>query len=281
MARYSRNLVLLGDAAVGKTSLIRRFVVDKYDDKYITTIGKKVTRKEVVLDPEGETPDEVSLMIWDIIGQKGYKYTQSVSFMHAHGALMVADMTRAETLESLKSYWIPLILKVTGPIPIIFLGNKADLKDEAQFSLNDIEKLADSYEWSGVKLPAYLTSAKTGAGVEDAFVNVADQILKHKVSTKINIPWQIMDRDEIGSMQDVVDHIVADFADQFGGIENATPFIKHQLEASGLDLAKPSEAAVLNFVERLRKVEGTFREKSVVEKNRMARLKLFQYKSDD
>lgn len=277
MAQYSRNLVLLGDSAVGKTSLIRRYVVDKYDDEYISTIGKKVTKKEVVLGPKDD-PTSVTLMIWDIIGQKGFKYTQSVSFMHAHGALLVADLTRKDTLESLRSYWVPLLLKVTGPIPIIFMGNKADLEKEAQFSLGDLEKLADSCEGFGAKLPSYLTSAKTGDNVEDVFVNVAGQIVKHKASLKLNIPWQLMDRNEIGSLQDVVDHIIADFSDQLGGIENATPFIKHQLESSGLDLAKPNEQAILQFIERLAKVEQTFRPQEMVDENKAARLRLFQYK---
>lgn len=278
MAQFSRNLVLLGDAAVGKTSLIRRFVVDKYDDKYITTIGKKVSKKDVTVRPEGKEGADVTLMIWDIIGQKGYRQIQSLSFMHAHAALLVADVTRADTLESLKSYWIPLILKVTGPVPTIILGNKSDLKTEAQFSVKDLEKLAGSCEGFGAKLPSYLTSAKTGVNVEEAFGDIADRILEQKTTPRVLIPPQLMDTDEISSVQDIVDHIVTDFADQFGGIENATPFVKHQLEVTGLDLARPTETAVLNFVERLAKVESTFREKHVVEKNRQARLRLFQYK---
>ena len=277
LIRYSRNLVLLGDSAVGKTSLIRRYVIDKYDDKYISTIGKKITKKELILGT-GANQNHVTLMIWDIIGQKGYKYMQSLSLMNAHGAILVSDLTRKKTLESLKSYWIPMVLKITGPIPLIFLGNKVDLVDELELGLEEIEKMAQSCKGFETTPKCYLTSARTGEKVENAFITIASQILSHKSTMKVGTPWSPMDKTEIESLQDVVDHIVADFSDQFGGIDNATPFIKHQIEISGLDLKNPNEVSVMQFIDRLANVERSFRPAEVVDENRTARLKLFKYR---
>ena len=66
----SKKIVVLGDPAVGKTSLIRRFVINAFDDKYLTTIGAKIVKKEVQLRSGGAKPDiDVTLMIWDVAGQ--------------------------------------------------------------------------------------------------------------------------------------------------------------------------------------------------------------------
>ena len=276
MNKFSRNVVLIGDSQVGKTSLVRRYVIDKYDDKYISTIGKKVTKKDVLLDTEdGQT--QVSLMIWDIIGQKGYRQMQSTSFNHAHGAILVADLTRKETLESLRSYWIPLLLKSTGPIPMTIIGNKDDLTDQIQISMDELQDMAEKCQGFGVKNECFTTSAKSGNNVETSFIHLADQVIKNRPPASLNISAGLLDKDEISTFQDVVDHIVAYFADQFGGIENATPFIRQQLEKSGLNLARPNEPAVLQFIENLAYIEGTYKTSDEVEANRMTRIKLFGY----
>ena len=276
LTKYTKNIVLLGDSAVGKTSLVRRYVIDSYDDKYITTIGKKVTKKEVVLETE-DGQAEINLMIWDIIGQKGYKQMQSTSFNHANGAILVSDLTRKETLESLVSYWIPLLLQSTGPIPMTIIGNKDDLTDRIQISMAELQDMAEKCQGFGVKNECFITSAKIGNNVETAFLHLADQVIKAQQPIKLNISAELLDKDEIFTFQDVVDHIVADFADQFGGIENATPFIRQQLEKSGLSLAKPNEPAVLQFIENLAHIEETYKTAKEVEANRMNRIKLFGY----
>lgn len=276
--KYTKNIVLLGDSAVGKTSLVRRYVIDSYDDKYITTIGKKVTKKEITLNTE-DGQAQINLMIWDIIGQKGYRQMQSTSFNHANGAILVSDLTRKETLESLQSYWIPLLLQSTGPIPMTIIGNKDDLTDQIQISMAELQDMAEKCQGFGVKNECFITSAKSGNNVETAFLHLADQVIKAPNPIKFNISTELLDKDEISTFQDVVDHIVADFADQFGGIENATPFIRQQLEKSGLSLAKPNEPAVLQFIENLAYIEGTYKTPKEVETNRMNRIKLFGYKT--
>src|SRR5439155_26164347 len=121
-----RKILLLGDGAVGKTSLIRRFVVDKFSDEYITTIGTKVTKKDLQIESPSKATD-MTFMIWDVLGQKGYRGIQESSFQGAKGALLVYDVTRAETAERLHEYWIRDFLSVTVLIPIVLVANKVDL----------------------------------------------------------------------------------------------------------------------------------------------------------
>lgn len=277
MKSVKKNIILLGDGAVGKTSLIRRFVIDDYSDNYIQTIGSKVTKKELIVG-EGAEKKEMVMMIWDIIGQKGYRYTQSLSFRGMNGALLVADLTREDTLQSILSYWIPMVLRIAGPIPMIFLGNKADLKDDHEFGIEELQDVAANCESFGSSSNCYLTSAKTGVSVEEAFVQMAELTKDFKGAPKLVTEWNVMDPDEVKSMLHVLDHIMADFADQFGSLEHATPFIKHQMKKANLDINHPSEVAVIQFIDNLAQIEEGYKSKEVVKENRFKRLKLFGYK---
>ena len=158
-----KKLLLLGDAAVGKTSLVQRYVVDQFDDRYITTIGTKVTKKEILIDDEERGQIQVILTIWDVLGQKGFSGVQSLSAERSSGLILVADFTRPETLQSLNEYWIPMAEKVTSKIPKVFLANKDDL-GYRQFSMDDMAREASFHN-----APCFATSAKSGANVEEAF----------------------------------------------------------------------------------------------------------------
>jgi len=271
--KIKKNIILLGDGAVGKTSLIKRFVLDQFDDKYITTIGTKVTKKEIFVGTD-DNGAEVTLLVWDILGQKGYRYTQALSFGGIEGALLVADSTRPETLESLKEYWIPSIVSVTGPIPMAFLGNKADLEDDRAFGLNELEKVAKSVSQADYEPRAFLTSARTGDYVDDAFYSLAETMKNVVTVARANVPQYFVDKSEIHTLVDVVDHIVADFSNQYGGLENATPVVRHQMEKVGLDLDNPSYKAVVEFINNLANVENGMRSPEDVRMNRTKRLYL-------
>ncbi len=173
----SKKIVLIGDGAVGKTSLIRKFVYDKFDDKYITTIGTKVTKKKIALTSNGEEYD-LTLMIWDILGQKGYHSIQSKSYAGAAGGILVCDITRRDTLQSIEDYWIPNFREVAGEVPMILLANKVDLLYSLEFSSDEMQMLVlGSEEVEEVarryNMPAWRTSAKTGQNVEKAFTTLA------------------------------------------------------------------------------------------------------------
>ena len=136
-----KKIVMLGDSSVGKTSMVRRYVYDSFEDSYITTIGSKITTKEMIMEMDGEET-EIKLVMWDILGRVGYNASHARMFAGADGAFLIADLTRKETLGSLERYWIPLLFEVVGNVPLVFASNKSDLKNEYVYDFNDMEEMA-------------------------------------------------------------------------------------------------------------------------------------------
>src|ERR1700704_111462 len=179
--RMKVKVCLIGEAAVGKTSLIRRFVLDNFDDKYIQTLGTKVSKKELnAPSPDGSGELKIDMTIWDIMGQKGFReLLKEAYFYGARGILAVCDVTRRKTLDDLDD-WIEGVYSVTGKIPIEFLGNKIDLKDQIQISEDEMTQAARAYD-----SPFRFTSAKAGVNVEDAFQSLAQRVAKERYARKI------------------------------------------------------------------------------------------------
>lgn len=171
-----KKMVVIGEAGVGKTSLIRRFVVDKFDDKYIVTIGTKTSKKILTLK-DGGTNVNLKLIIWDILGQRSFPKLKESAYKGANGAFVVLDLTRRETLDSFET-WLSQLYKIAGEIPVIVLANKNDLKSE--YGKKEIENLVKDYGF-----PYYLTSAKTGRNVNDAFHTLGKMMIKHWADKKI------------------------------------------------------------------------------------------------
>lgn len=170
------KLCLVGEHAVGKTCLIRKYVFNEFSDNYICTLGTKVTKKKISIQhPKTKEPIEVDLMIWDIMGQKGFRrLLQDAYFYGAQGIVAVCDNTREYTLSELES-WIDGIHKITEEIPAVFLGNKCDLIDIQEIGMNELKSFSSRYESPG----AYLTSAKTGVNVDNAFSILSSKIIKN------------------------------------------------------------------------------------------------------
>lgn len=171
--RMKLKVCLVGERAVGKTSLVRRFVLDEFNDRYIRTLGTKVSKKKLnVAHPSENTEYQVSMTIWDIMGEKSFTdLLQEAFFYGAKGVIAVCDLTRKRTLKELKG-WIDGVYEVTGEVPVTILGNKRDLKDRIQLRMKDIRRLSKEYHSK-----AFLTSAKTGENVEDAFRNLAEEMV--------------------------------------------------------------------------------------------------------
>ena len=159
-----KKVCLIGDPGVGKTSLIRRFVLDLFDDHYVTTIGAKVTKKEVQLDlPERDIRANLGMMIWDVSGQKDYKIFHEIYLNGMEGALVVADLTRQNTFSSLRSV-LTMAERTGTDVPMAFLLNKADLAEPSPADLKEVRTMA-----SQNAIPVLATSARTGMNVELAF----------------------------------------------------------------------------------------------------------------
>lgn len=164
----SKKICLLGDFAVGKTSLVRRFVYDLFDDKYISTIGVKVSRKVVTL-PRGDDVLELAMMLWDLAGGEEFDRVRTSYLRGAAGAVVVCDLTRPETLDSLKTYADDLWAVSPGAY-VIVAANKHDLAGTLP-SEGQPWLASEQVEAAAAHLGAawHFTSAKTGEGVEDLF----------------------------------------------------------------------------------------------------------------
>lgn len=167
---FEKKILLLGDGAVGKTSLVRRFVIDKFADKYITTIGTKTSRKELEFDyPTEQLQLKLQLDIWDILGQKGMERAYTIYFKGAEAVLYVCDGTRKETLDSIAT-WVDEVKANAGKaLPGILACNKIDLANEIQVTPEELEAAAKTYG-----LTLLRTSAKTGENVEQAFREIGE-----------------------------------------------------------------------------------------------------------
>ena len=157
--QFIKKVCMLGDPGVGKTSLVRRFVYDMFDDEYLHTIGTKISKKVIVYP---ETSIRLTLVIWDIMGQR-YQRVLDNYFKGARGALVVCDLTRLETLESVP-VWVNLLFKTAGPMPVIIVANKSDMSNKRQFGEDQISFIARKLNALYV-----MTSAKLGIGVEQTF----------------------------------------------------------------------------------------------------------------
>ncbi len=156
-----KKICMLGAFAVGKTSLVARFVRSVFADRYLTTVGVKVDKKIVTI--EG---DEVTLMLWDLYGQDDFQSVRTSYLRGASGYLLVADGTRHQTVEVARSLQ-KTAQGVLGSVPFVFVLNKSDLEAEWQVDERALLRIAEQ-GW-----PIIRTSAKTGAGVEDAFLRLA------------------------------------------------------------------------------------------------------------
>ena len=160
-----KKICLIGAYAVGKTSLVARFVRSIFSEKYHTTLGVKIDKK-IVATAGGE----VMLMIWDLAGEDEFIGVDLDYMRGAAGYLLVADGTRRSSLERAVALQ-QRIRERTGPVPFLLLVNKADLEAEWEVGKADLEKLSDD-GWRILR-----TSAKSGQGVETAFLSLAGSLV--------------------------------------------------------------------------------------------------------
>ena len=168
-----KKVCLLGDPAVGKTSLIQRYVLNEFSDDYLPTIGTKVTKRTLNLEFEPKRPQNVnfSMLIFDILGQMKFQNMHRPYLQGSEGALIVCDLTREETISSL-SGWYKRLTDVVGEVPVIFLGNKIDLVDKDHPN----KELLHCYAAEKGAVCLY-TSARENNNVERAFEMLAKSIL--------------------------------------------------------------------------------------------------------
>jgi len=279
-----KKIVLLGDSAVGKTSLIRRYVFDQFDDSYVATIGSKITMKELKFTRPGRVP-KLTFLIWDIIGREGYHGLHARTFVGVHGAILVADLTRRETLDSLERYWIPFLFKVVDNVPLVFVCNKSDLTDEFEFDPEDLIEVAKRYNnEADVILPSglkssYITSAKTGANVETAFESLGHLVVSpKKLSDPIKELYESLMAVGMRRSSDLttpvgaLDKIILDFCDGFDDSRLSMMILRQELARAAFNINNPTKDGVLRAVEYLAEAESEFKDEKTIRDNLERRL---------
>ncbi|MFX0034405.1 MAG: Rab family GTPase [Candidatus Hermodarchaeota archaeon] len=166
---YGFKITVIGDGAVGKTSLIKKYTQGSFREEYIATLGTQFSKYEEKIDGE-----KVELFLWDIAGQDQFQALRQRFYIGSSGAIIVFSHDPAQ----LRSYehvpkWLDDLKKHCGNIPIILFGNKIDLVDDGKLESNpniptsdiNVETFAKENRFIGY----YKTSALTGQGVTDAF----------------------------------------------------------------------------------------------------------------
>ena len=165
------KICILGEVAVGKTSLVRRFVDGTFSESYLTTVGVTISRKRLFLPaPSGNGDVEVQLIFWDLEGRQNFRMISPSYQRGAHGAIIVGDVTRQETIDAIPMH-IDQFRRINPTSMVTVALNKSDLQRDAGRT-----PPADRMH-PGEMVPVQSTSAKTGEGVEQMIANLGVRIL--------------------------------------------------------------------------------------------------------
>lgn len=175
---YRSKVILLGNAKVGKTSLLSRYVEDEFRESYFQTLGANFLVKEVDVKNISNQLDEdkninsFNIYVWDICGQRDKLFTTEYYFVQAVGALVVFDILNRDSFEDL-DFWINKLKELSGDVPFIIIGNKIDEEEKRMVSKEEGQELADQYGVEYIE-----TSAKSDENVDKAFEILAIEIIK-------------------------------------------------------------------------------------------------------
>ena len=164
--KYIIKITLLGEKNVGKTSLVYRYIENKFRENYKATLGVNLLKKDMEVDGNA-----VSAQIWDLGGQDSFRSLRKLYLEGANGALVIFDLTDRKTFDKLNE-WIESFRDIRGDQPIALIGNKSDLENQRKIT----DKEASDYAVNN-NLELILTSAKTGQNVEEAFIKLTKRIL--------------------------------------------------------------------------------------------------------
>ncbi|MFW9988103.1 MAG: Rab family GTPase [Candidatus Odinarchaeota archaeon] len=163
------KITVVGDAAVGKTSLIKRYTTNTFEKDYISTLGMQFSQFETDIDGE-----IVELLLWDLAGQESFNILRNRFYKGSSGAIIVFSLAP----EEIKTYnhiaeWRSDLGEACGNIPVILFGNKADLVDQNVLATSSDYATSDVHVQKFVKenniIEYYKTSALTGQGLKEGF----------------------------------------------------------------------------------------------------------------
>jgi len=166
--KYTLKIIVIGEPAVGKTSLVKKFITGQFTKDYRSSIGTNIFTKEIKL----ENNINIKIQLWDIAGQERWISMRPSYYAGAKGIIIVGDLTRRNTFSQIEKFWIPDVKQYCSHAPIILLANKNDLGSElSETEINSLEERTNP-------ISIIHTSAKTGVNVESAFKIISNEAVK-------------------------------------------------------------------------------------------------------
>jgi len=167
------KVIVLGESGVGKTSLLLRYVSNKFTIATKSTIGTDFLTKQIDVDDK-----TVTLQIWDTAGQERFQGLGSTFFRGSDGVLFVFDVTRRETFNELEKWKQTFLIQIgqegNEEFPIVIIANKCDREEDREVSASEIQDWCDSQN-----VPLVETSAKSGQNVDEAFEKIARIVIEN------------------------------------------------------------------------------------------------------
>ena len=173
--KHVLKVLLLGDGAVGKTSLILRFIENKFKDDYQMSLGANFLTKTVKFIDTQDVQRNVSLQVWDIAGQDNFHFLRRSFFKNSRAAIIVYSLEENKLGEESFSHisdWHKDIIKYCGDVPIVVFANKVDLVNKDKIGETEIQDTVRKYNF----FDYYITSAKTGENVIQAFNAIIEKL---------------------------------------------------------------------------------------------------------
>ena len=170
---FGFKITVIGDGAVGKTSLIKKFTKGTFEKDYIKTIGAHYSRFNKQIDEA-----VINLIFWDIAAQDDFNFLQPLFYRESKACIIVYSLEENELGEDSFIHindWNNELKKYCGDIPVVLFANKVDLVEENDLDIDEIQNIVNKHNFLGY----YITSAKTGQGVIDAFNAIINE-LYHK-----------------------------------------------------------------------------------------------------
>ena len=168
MDEYVIKILTLGDSGVGKTSIIQKFVNDKFNQNMLSTIGVDFQSKEIIINNT-----KIKLKIWDTTGQERFKTLTSQYYNGADGALLIFDVTNKESFERI-NFWMNELneKKKLNELGLLLIGNKIDLNEKRNVKKEEAEEFAKEYN-----INYYETSALQNINIKNIINDIAQQCL--------------------------------------------------------------------------------------------------------
>ncbi|MFW9972110.1 MAG: Rab family GTPase [Candidatus Odinarchaeota archaeon] len=167
---FKFKIVVIGDGGVGKTSLIKKFTQGTFEQDYIKTIGAQFTRLEKKING-----DKIGLIFWDIAGQSTYDFLSPLFYRESRACIIVYSLEEnelgSESFKHIENWYNEMKIRC-GNIPVVIFANKIDLINESDLDTSRIQLITNKLNL----LNYYITSAKSGQGVNEAFNTIIEKL---------------------------------------------------------------------------------------------------------